>query len=579
MHPVEDDRMPVAWQDWNDDLLERARRAGKPVLLSIECSWGTCCEDAERLVYGDAAVAELIARHCEAVRVDKDARPDLDAQYNRGGWPTTVLLDGDGNVLAGGSALTAGALAACIEQAAAVCRGEAPPAPPAPQAGLPGSGAAALDASIPPLIERALLADFDQRHGGFGTEHKFPHPEALDYALLRHAEFRNARLHEILEKTFSHMAAGQLQDHVEGGFFRYCARRDWSRPHTEKLLETNAGLARNYLEAGQLMGRADFLEVGVRTLEAMVRDLYDESLGLFHSGVAPDDEYYSLDAAERSTRRRPNRSGRMLADGNARAVSALLKAGAVLSRHDLTQRGVTVAESLLRRLWRRGKGMFHSHDGTTPQQNCYLRDQAETARALLHVLQYTDDRRFEAPLEELIELMASAYLDERGGFTSRSDGKPRVGRHDAHIVDGAVAAEVMLRAAVLLGRPSLAEIGTRALEHHAGDFRRHGYAMAAYGRSVELVLHPPLHIVVVGGRGERRSEELLRAASMAYLPSRVVQHLDPGADAEQLEWLRLPVRELPVAYVFAHRVCACEFTDPAGLPKGLAAANARRLED
>jgi uncharacterized protein YyaL (SSP411 family) len=311
----------------------------------------------------------------------------------------------------------------------------------------------------------------------------------------------------------------------------------------------------------------------------MLRDLLDESQGLFHSGVAPDDEYYSLGGAERGTRRRPARSGRMLADGNARAISALLKAGTVLERRDLTQRAVAVAESLMRKLWRRGKGMYHSHDGVSPQQNCYLRDQAETARALLQVLQYTDDRRFLAPLEELIEIMASAYLDERGEFCSRSDGRPRVGRRDAHIVDGAVAAEVLLRAAVLLGRTSLQEIGTRALEHHAADFQRHGYAMAAYGRSVELVIHPPLHIVVVGARGDRRADDLLRAASTEYLPSRVVQHLDPDADAEHLERLGLPRHEQPVAYVFAARACAGEYRSPAELRKGLAAANAMRLEN
>ena len=48
---------------------------------------------------------------------------------------------------------------------------------------------------------------------------------------------------------------------------------------------------------------------------------------LIAAGLDPDDEYYALDGASRRTRRPPARSGRMLADGNARAVSALLKAG------------------------------------------------------------------------------------------------------------------------------------------------------------------------------------------------------------------------------------------------------------
>ncbi len=568
--------MPVSWHDWTDDTLAAAAREGRPVLLSLECSWGRCGERARDRLDRDAALVELVTRHCTAVRVDKDAHPELDARWNQGGWPTLVLLDGEGEVLGGGVAWSAPALRTLLERVVSLRRGEAPPVTAPPTADI-APGRVVLDASVPPEIERTLLADFDERYGGFGHEHKFPHPEALDYALLRHAESRDARLREILEKTFTGMAAGRLQDGVDGGFFRYCARRDWSRPHTEKLLETNTGLARNYLEAGQLMGRADYLEVGARTLDTVLRDLLDESTGLFHSGLDPDDEYYALDGASRRTRRPPGRSGRMLADGNARAVSALLKAGAVLARSDLTQRGVAVAESLMRKLWRRGRGMDHAHDGRAAHPGRELRDQAETARALLHVLQYTDDRRFVAPLEDLVEVMASRYLDERGEFTSRADGSLRDGRRDARIVDGAVAAEVMLRAAVLLGRPSLAEIGARSLEHHAGDFRRHGYAMAAYGRSVELLLHPPLHIVVVGPRGDRTADALLRAASTTYLPSRVVQHLDPAVDAEHLERLALPAREAPTAYLLADRACAGEVTDPSALPGALAAANALRL--
>ena len=38
------------------------------------------------------------------------------------------------------------------------------------------------------------------------------------------------------------MADGQIHDAVEGGFFRYAAGRDWARPHTEKMLDDQAGL-------------------------------------------------------------------------------------------------------------------------------------------------------------------------------------------------------------------------------------------------------------------------------------------------------------------------------------------------
>jgi len=375
------------------------------------------------------------------------------------------------------------------------------------------------------------------------------------------------------------MSEGGLADAVDGGFFRCCQRRDWSQPLTEKVLDSNAGLARNYLEAGQLMGRADYLAAGERTIDALVRDFLDEESGLLHGAIDADDDYYALDAAGRVTRQPPRRSGRFLADGNARAVSALLKAGAVLGRTDLTETALRVAENLLRRLWRPGHGMYHFADAGGRHLPGRLRDQAETARAVLHVLQYVDDRRFLAPLEDLIATITSAHVTAAGDFADRdATSSTAVTRStEKGILDGAVAAEVLLRSAIFLSRPPLAELARRALELHAGDFRRYGYAMAAYGRSVELLLHPPLHVVVLGRADDDRAEALLRAASATYLPSRVVQRLDPVHDAAQVERLGLPARDVPTTYVFLARDCAGEHTDPVDLRTALLEANARRL--
>src|SRR5690606_14475600 len=111
--------------------------------------------------------------------------------------------------------------------------------------------------------------------------------------------------------------------------------------------------------AGQLLDRADFLDVGRRTAEHLLEAYDDTETGLLHSSIDPDDEYYAADAAARRTRRPPARSGRFLADANARAVSALLKAGAVLGRAEFTEAAVRVAENLVRRLVRGGRGVEH----------------------------------------------------------------------------------------------------------------------------------------------------------------------------------------------------------------------------
>jgi hypothetical protein len=571
--------MSIAWKPWGDDLLRVARDERRAVLLSIVAGWCRFCREMDRTTFADPRVVAAIAEHAIAVRVDKDEHPDIDARYGQGGWPSTVILDPDGEVLSGGTWFSAEALVERLADAARRLRTEGPTFRP-PRL-LPRQPTGRLDDSILPAIEAALLSHFDSRHGGFGTGQKFPHPEALDFAILRQSEHGSPALRELIEKTLAHMAEGGLQDALEGGFFRYCAARDWRQPHTEKLLETNAGLLRNYLEAGQLLQRADLLRVGARTADALLALFRDERAGLLHASLADDDEYYAQDAAGRRTRRAPRRDGRFLADANARAVSALLKAGAVLRRPDLTEAALDVAANLLAHLWRPGHGMDHDDDGAGRRLPGLLRDQAETARMLLHVLQYTDDRRFAPALEDLLEVLVARHVAPTGELADRDEtgAAPRAHRREAAILDGAVAAEALLRAALYTGRSSFADLARRALEVHSQDFRRYGYAMAAYGRAVELVLRPPLHVVVVGDREDARSRALFHAASETWLPSRVVQLLDPSLDSEHLARLQLPTRPDPVAYVCLAHDCAAEHRDPETLWAALVAANTRRVRD
>src|SRR5207245_91869 len=69
------------------------------------------------------------------------------------------------------------------------------------------------------------------------------------------------------------MARGGIFDQAGCGFHRYSVDDHWAVPHFEKMLYDNAQLAPVYLHAYQLTGRADFLEVSVRTLDYMAREL------------------------------------------------------------------------------------------------------------------------------------------------------------------------------------------------------------------------------------------------------------------------------------------------------------------
>ena len=589
--------MAVTWQSWHDDLPSRAAGEGRPVLLVLVADWSAACGDPLERLLSQHEVATLIDEVSVPVRVDghdDDENTALARRHGLGAWPTLALLDGEGAVLWSAVAPEADELAQALWNASRTLRGdggaaaahpergddahdvdEAHEAHEAHEAAEPVHEPGALDESIPPAIARSLLSDFDSCHGGFGTGQKFPHPETLDYAILGLAEDRDPRLREIVEKTLSAMAGGDLRDSLSGAFFRCTAERDWRGPHTEIGLSTNAGLARNYLEAGQLLDRSDFLVIGEAALKMALAELFDEDVGLFAEALDADPGYYALGEAERRTRPGPGSRQRYVGSANARMVSALLKAGAVLGREDLSQRGADVAEQLLRRLWQPGKGMAHLVDDQGHRRVGRLADHAETARALLHVLQYRADRRFMEPLLDLVELIAAQHLLPTGELGDPGAQTTTVPSQEA-ILDGAVACEVLLRTALVMGRDDLHQLAVSALEVHADDFRRYGYAMAAYGRSVELVLHPPLHVVVVGADEDARSAELLDAASALYLPSRVVQSVDPTIDVEQLERLGLPPGEDPAVYIMTRRWAVGPLTTDQDLQDGLLKAKSLR---
>ncbi len=97
---------------------------------------------------------------------------------------------------------------------------------------------------------------FDVERGGFGGAPKFPQEPVLEF-LLRVGDqpWADGAL-DMAHSTLMKMAQGGIFDHVGGGFARYAVDRNWLIPHFEKMLYTNAQLARLYLRAGQMTDEA-----------------------------------------------------------------------------------------------------------------------------------------------------------------------------------------------------------------------------------------------------------------------------------------------------------------------------------
>jgi uncharacterized protein YyaL (SSP411 family) len=286
---------PVEWLPWGEAALARARREDKPIFLSIgyaACHW---CHVMAHESFEDEATAAMVNRDFIAVKVDREERPDVDAVYmdavvalsGQGGWPLSVFLTPDGEPFYGGTyfppeprhgmpsfteVLAAirtawqGDRARLVETARRLTEHVAH------RAELAG-GPQALDPAAETRAMEALLRSYDWEYGGWGGAPKFPQAGTVGLLLRRFHHSGDRMALDMATHCLEAMGRGGIFDHLGGGFHRYAVDRSWTVPHFEKMLYDNALLARVYLEAWQVTGRASLRQTAVATLDFMRREL------------------------------------------------------------------------------------------------------------------------------------------------------------------------------------------------------------------------------------------------------------------------------------------------------------------
>ncbi len=394
----------IDWLPWSTDAFARAAREGKPVLLSITAAWCHACHEMDRTTYADPEVASLVRDHFVAVRVDTDRRPDINERYNLGGWPTTAFLTADGDLITGGTFVTADRMPGVLTRVASAFRAWAAEyaEPVVHLAAEHVEPAEYLD--LPALID-AIFATFDEEHGGFGIEPKFPHAAPLHLAMALFRETSEERWRAIVERTLDGMAEGGLWDAEAGGFCRYSTSRDWGLAHAEKLLETNADLLRAYAEAALIFGRqAD-------------RDRCAAIAGFITTVLR----------AEAGGYRGSDADGMLYMDGNAKAAGALLGAATVLDDGVLAREALASFERVILLCYKPGAGLAHYSDGVARMRGL-LGDQIYTAGALLDAHDVSALEPYKMMAEELTHVAVRELWDERGGgFFDRPAAESDVG--------------------------------------------------------------------------------------------------------------------------------------------------------
>jgi uncharacterized protein len=409
----------VIWQPWGSAAFARARAEQKPVLLSIATAWCGSCHEMDRTSYADPDVIALINDRFVPVRVDADDRPDISERYSLGGWPTTAFLTPGGEILTGATFVPLDRMRGILLRVSEAYGSQADRTVEAPDRTV-----AAVDAANPLSVSELttrIFAGFDEDHGGFGDEPKFPFAAPLHLALDLFGETGETSFERVVVSSLDRMGWGGLYDVVDGGFFRYATTRDWQRPHVEKLLELNAVLTRLYLEAGEKLQIARFTERAADTLRYIQTWLADPVDGGWFGSQRADDAYY---AAETPNARRlvpaPPVARSLYADSNAAMVSTALIGGRVFNDDGLQEFAVKSLERVLSASYKPGFGVAHCYDGQ-PRSRGLLADQLAMADACLDLFDLTGNVVYQMMAEELGHYaMRVMWDDQGGGFFDRA---------------------------------------------------------------------------------------------------------------------------------------------------------------
>jgi uncharacterized protein YyaL (SSP411 family) len=490
-------RGSIEWLEWSGDAFARAGLEKKPVLLSIGATWCHGCAVMERTTYTDPAVVTLVADRTIPVRVDADRRPDINERYNLDGWPTTALLTPSAEILTGSTYATPELMTRMVAEAAEalasrydVLMARASEVASARRAARPVHRYEP-DLGAVEWLAGQLVASHDTEFGGFGGDGKFLHGAALRFALDR-AAAGDGRLAAVVTRTLDGMLRGAIVDEVDGGFFRYAAARDWSRPHTEKMLEDQATLASVLMDAAQLFDRADYRACALDAVAYVQRTLAHGTRPGFFASQRADEDYYGVSGSIRETLEAPPVDRTLFTDANAQAAIAWLRIGAAANRPDLQRFAVQSLEHVLLATYRPGAGVAHWNDEDAARG--LLTDQVWASWALLHLHEVTGSDTYPMLAEELMRTALHTLRDEEtGGFRDRTPSPDDVGMLADPLEPLALnclAARVLVRLARLTGQAELNRAATAALASQTGVYRSHGPAAAPYALAVADLVEP-----------------------------------------------------------------------------------------
>ncbi|HPF51255.1 MAG TPA: thioredoxin domain-containing protein [Draconibacterium sp.] len=298
---------PVNWFPWSDEVVQKAKREDKLILVSIgyaACHW---CHVMEHECFEDEEVAATMNKHFVSVKVDREERPEVDHYYmsavqlmmQNGGWPLNVIALPDGRPIWGGTYFPKERWMDSLNAVAEYYKNHREKTLIYASQLEEGIKRINLDIEIKEdftldskLIQSAVeswKARFDMQEGGRVGQPKFPMPVNLEF-LLNYGVLKDDKLClDFVKLTLEKMARGGIFDQIGGGFARYSVDEIWKVPHFEKMLYDNGQLLSIYSKAYQHFRVEEFKCTVYEIIDFLEREMLDSS-GAFYSSLDADSD-------------------------------------------------------------------------------------------------------------------------------------------------------------------------------------------------------------------------------------------------------------------------------------------------
>ena len=300
---------PVFWYPWGEKAFAEAKRLNKPIMLSIgysACHW---CHVMAHESFEDQETADILNSNFINIKVDREERPDVDKIYQmsqsiitgkNGGWPLTIFMDHEKFPFFGGTYFPKEdkygmlsfkkILRRVVEfyenNKEDIKKQNSNVLEVFKRLNLRETEATKIDQSIVNKLKTQLDSITDTINGGFGSAPKFPQFPSLSFCLNNCSTELEIKK---IKYTIDRMCTSGINDHIDGGFYRYSVDDLWMIPHFEKMLYDN-GPMMSILCDGYMKFNDDLYIDRAKEIYNWAKLFMTSKEGVFYSTIDADSE-------------------------------------------------------------------------------------------------------------------------------------------------------------------------------------------------------------------------------------------------------------------------------------------------